>query len=528
MPRRSATSSGDPRGGYAYSRIGNPTTAALGAAYAELAGGEPGAALASGMGAIHAALASRVRSGDRIVASRDLYGSTRSPAARHVRRVRGRGRPRRRHRPRRGRRGPRGATDGRVSTPSPSPTRRPSWPTTPGSPSSPTGTARRTSSTTRSPARTSAGRWTSARTSSSNRRPSSSAATATSSPASSPDRPRPWREVDRVQIETGATLGPLDAFLVLRGILTLGVRASATPRTAAALAAWLETSARRAARPLSGPRQPSAARRRRPPVPRRARSAACSPLDVAGGREAGKAVIDAMTLPELTASLGSVHTMVVHPPSTSQRQLLGRRPRGGRDHAGPVARLGRVGRPGGPAGGLLGGPGRGAPGRARARRRLRDPDHRHTDRALGCLVPPGPAEPARPAGPGPVAPADLGRLRGRPDHRHRAARDRRDDASSSCPTSPSARPRDYGLAMDQLHLRYDALLGPGVVDVLERLERLPDVPLGRGSAPPWSCWSSRSSCARSIGRRGCGGAWPRSGSPSPSRTSTRSCRTAPR
>ena len=65
---------GDPRGGYAYSRIGNPTTAALGAAYAELAGGELGAAFSSGMGAIHAAIASRVRSGDRIVASRDLYG----------------------------------------------------------------------------------------------------------------------------------------------------------------------------------------------------------------------------------------------------------------------------------------------------------------------------------------------------------------------------------------------------------------------------------------------------------------------
>ena len=28
---------------------------------------------------------------------------------------------------------------------------------------------------------------------------------------------------------------------------------------------------------------------------------------------------------------------------------------------------------------------------------------------------------------------------------------------------------DYALAMDQLHLRYDALLGPGIVDVLERL-----------------------------------------------------------
>ena len=44
-------------------------------------------------------------------------------------------------------------------------------------------------------------------------------------------------------------------------------------------------------------------------------------FEVAGGRAAGRAIIDALELTELTASLGSVHTMVVHPPSTSQRQL---------------------------------------------------------------------------------------------------------------------------------------------------------------------------------------------------------------
>ena len=43
-------------------------------------------------------------------------------------------------------------------------------------------------------------------------------------------------------------------------------------------------------------------------------------FEVEGGRNAGRAIIDALTLPELTASLGSVHTMVVHPPSTSHRQ----------------------------------------------------------------------------------------------------------------------------------------------------------------------------------------------------------------
>src|SRR5918993_5261409 len=68
----------DARAGYAYSRISNPTTSALGAAYAELAGGEAGVALASGMGAIHAALASQLRAGDRVVAPTAIYGSTRT------------------------------------------------------------------------------------------------------------------------------------------------------------------------------------------------------------------------------------------------------------------------------------------------------------------------------------------------------------------------------------------------------------------------------------------------------------------
>jgi len=44
-------------------------------------------------------------------------------------------------------------------------------------------------------------------------------------------------------------------------------------------------------------------------------------FEVAGGRAAGGALIDALTIPARTASLGSVHTMVVHPPSTTHRQL---------------------------------------------------------------------------------------------------------------------------------------------------------------------------------------------------------------
>jgi O-acetylhomoserine/O-acetylserine sulfhydrylase-like pyridoxal-dependent enzyme len=40
-----------------------------------------------------------------------------------------------------------------------------------------------------------------------------------------------------------------------------------------------------------------------------------------GGRAAGRAFIDALTIPERTASLGSIHTIVAHPPSTTHRQL---------------------------------------------------------------------------------------------------------------------------------------------------------------------------------------------------------------
>ena len=40
-----------------------------------------------------------------------------------------------------------------------------------------------------------------------------------------------------------------------------------------------------------------------------------------GAREAATAFIDALRIPQRTASLGSIFTMAVHPPSTTHRQL---------------------------------------------------------------------------------------------------------------------------------------------------------------------------------------------------------------
>ena len=68
----------DRQPGYAYSRIENPTAAAMASAFAELEGAEAGFSFASGMAAIHAALVSLLRAGDRIVCTRAVYGSTRA------------------------------------------------------------------------------------------------------------------------------------------------------------------------------------------------------------------------------------------------------------------------------------------------------------------------------------------------------------------------------------------------------------------------------------------------------------------
>jgi cystathionine beta-lyase/cystathionine gamma-synthase len=66
----------DERPGFVYTRYGNPTVAALEATVADLEGGAAAVATGSGMAAIHLALLGEVRSGDRILASKDLYGAT--------------------------------------------------------------------------------------------------------------------------------------------------------------------------------------------------------------------------------------------------------------------------------------------------------------------------------------------------------------------------------------------------------------------------------------------------------------------
>jgi O-succinylhomoserine sulfhydrylase len=60
---------------YQYSRFGNPTIAMLEARLAAIEGAEACRATASGMAAVHAALLCQLKTGDRVVASRALFGS---------------------------------------------------------------------------------------------------------------------------------------------------------------------------------------------------------------------------------------------------------------------------------------------------------------------------------------------------------------------------------------------------------------------------------------------------------------------
>lgn len=302
--------------GYAYSRLDNPTTTALAATVADLEGAEAGFVLASGMAAIHAALLSLVSAGDRVVATRAIYGSTRSLLDRQFGRL--------------------GVTvdyveitdhDAVEAALGERPTRVLYFETI----SNPTIVVADIEALA-----TIAHRH--------------NALVVVDHTFASPYLCRPLElgadlvvhsatkylsghsdvlagavvgagelvaRVKSVQVDTGATLAPFSAFLVLRGLPTLAIRMERHSATSLELARWLEG-------------QPGVVRVHHPFLPshpqhevaRRqfAVGGGMMAFELAGGRAAGEAFIDALTIPERTASLGSIHTIVAHPPSTTHRQ----------------------------------------------------------------------------------------------------------------------------------------------------------------------------------------------------------------
>ena len=305
------------RQGYVYARLGNPTVDVLADAFAALHGAEAGFAAATGMAAIHLAVASQVAVGDRIVATRALYGTTRSLFSKVLARA--------------------GVTTTFVDVTDPAaveaalgeaPARILYLETI----SNPTlvvpdlealaGLGHRhgamvvVDNTFASPYLC---------------RPLSLGAdlvveSATKYLSGHSDAlagavagSRPLIDAVRaLHTDTGGTLAPFSAFLVLRGIPTLAIRMERHAATAAVLADMLEGApgvervwypARR-----SHPQHAIAARQL-------AGGGGMLAVELTGGAPAGRAFIDRLRIPERTASLGSIRTIVVHPPSTTHRQL---------------------------------------------------------------------------------------------------------------------------------------------------------------------------------------------------------------
>jgi len=306
----------DEQAGYAYSRIDNPTSAALAAAVAELEGAEAGHAFASGMGAIHATLVALAQAGDHIVASAALYGSTRHLLSGILARL--------------------GiettfvdARDTDAVARGMRPNTRVLYLETIANP---------TITVVNLEALAAIGHR-------------HGVTVVVDNTFASPYLCQPLalgadlvvhsgtkylgghgdviagvvvgdagriRAVRDVQTDTGAALAPFSAWLVLRGIETLGVRMERHCANGLGLARALE--GREGVRLVlypglaSHPDAAVAARQLRA-------GGGMLAFELAGGRSAGRAFLDALEIGERTASLGAVFTMAVHPPSTTHRQL---------------------------------------------------------------------------------------------------------------------------------------------------------------------------------------------------------------
>jgi cystathionine beta-lyase/cystathionine gamma-synthase len=104
----------------------------------------------------------------------------------------------------------------------------------------------------------------------------------------------------------------------MRGLSTLALRMERHSATAAALGAWLERQ-----QGVARVWYPALATHPQHEVASRqlAQGGGMLAFELDGGRAAGAALIDTLTIPVRTASLGSVFTIVSHPPSTTHRQL---------------------------------------------------------------------------------------------------------------------------------------------------------------------------------------------------------------
>ncbi len=129
----------------------------------------------------------------------------------------------------------------------------------------------------------------------------------------------PHRAVWRHSLELGAAVDPFAAWLTLRGLQTLALRVRRHCETALDLAGRLAAHPAVTAVHYPGlPTHPDheLARRLLPDG-----HGGVLSFDLAGGREAARTFTESVRLASLAPSLGGVHSLVLHPASTTHRQL---------------------------------------------------------------------------------------------------------------------------------------------------------------------------------------------------------------
>lgn len=125
----------------------------------------------------------------------------------------------------------------------------------------------------------------------------------------------------RVQLlrDTGAAISPFNAFLLSQGIETLSLRVERHVANAQWVAEFLESQDQVSSVSYAGLASSPYHERGRQLLPKG--QGAIVSFEIAGGVEAGRAFVDALSLHSHVANIGDVRSLVIHPASTTHAQL---------------------------------------------------------------------------------------------------------------------------------------------------------------------------------------------------------------
>lgn len=125
----------------------------------------------------------------------------------------------------------------------------------------------------------------------------------------------------RVQLlrDLGSSVSPFNAFLIAQGLETLSLRVERHVENAEAVAAWLQTHDNVERVAYAGLESSPWYERGRRYAPRGI--GAIVSFEIEGGLEAGQRFVDGLELHSHVANVGDVRSLVIHPASTTHRQL---------------------------------------------------------------------------------------------------------------------------------------------------------------------------------------------------------------